>query len=149
MTASGNNVFVVWQDTSPAPSDILFRTSSNNGLSFGSTINISNTPGPWADAHITSANEIVYVVWIDVIDGAGEIFFKSSNNLEMVNLSNNAAISVSPEISASGNDYYVTWQDFAPGNYDIFFLSNSQMEISPVNLSNNPSTSQNPGLDAS
>jgi len=46
MTASGNNVFVVWQDTSPAPSDILFRTSSNNGLSFGSTINISNTPGP-------------------------------------------------------------------------------------------------------
>ena len=149
MAISGNNVYVVWIDTSPSPSDILIKTSSNNGLSFGSTINLSNTPEPSGGAQIASANGVVYVVWIDAINGVGDIFFKSSNNLERVNLSNNGAISTSPKISASGNDYYVTWQDFAPGNYDIFLLSNSQMEISPVNLSNNPGISQNPGLDAS
>jgi hypothetical protein len=51
-------------------------------------------------------------------------------------------------ISASGNNYYVAWEDFAPGNYDIFLLSNSQMEISPMNLSKNPGSSQNLELNA-
>ena len=34
IAVSGNNVYVVWQDNTPGNSEILYRTSANNGVSF-------------------------------------------------------------------------------------------------------------------
>ena len=45
IAASGNNVYVVWQDDSLVPGnfDILYRRSTNGGASFSGTVNLSNT----------------------------------------------------------------------------------------------------------
>ena len=47
IAASGNNVYVTWEDTTPAGSnlDIFFAASNNNGTSFGTPINLSNNTG--------------------------------------------------------------------------------------------------------
>jgi hypothetical protein len=46
LAASGNNVYVVWEDTISGPGvneDILYRESTNGGATFGSNINLSNS----------------------------------------------------------------------------------------------------------
>jgi hypothetical protein len=52
MAAKGNNVYVVWQDTSPGNDDILYTTSANGGATFsGILTNISdNGDGSFAPA---------------------------------------------------------------------------------------------------
>ena len=45
IAASGNNVYVTWQDDTPGNSDIFFAVSNNNGTSFGTPINLSNNTG--------------------------------------------------------------------------------------------------------
>jgi len=51
------------------------------------------------------------------------------------------------QIAAIGSNVYVTWQDNPPtGNFDIFFAvsnNNGTSFSTPINISNNPGTSQN------
>ena len=37
IAASGNNVYVTWQDDTPGNDDIFFAASNNNGTSFGTS----------------------------------------------------------------------------------------------------------------
>ena len=45
IAASGNNVYVTWEDSTPGNDDIFFAVSNNNGTSFGTPINMSNNTG--------------------------------------------------------------------------------------------------------
>jgi hypothetical protein len=45
IAASGNNVYIVWQDNTPGNSEVLLRKSVNAGDAFGSTINYSHNSG--------------------------------------------------------------------------------------------------------
>ena len=45
IAVSGNNVYVIWEDTTPDNVDIFFAVSNNNGISFGTPINLSNNTG--------------------------------------------------------------------------------------------------------
>lgn len=45
LSASGNNIHVVWQDDTTGRSEILYRRSTDNGTTFGDTINLSNNAG--------------------------------------------------------------------------------------------------------
>ena len=42
VAASGNNVYVVWYDNTPGNFEILYKRSTDGGVSFGATINLSN-----------------------------------------------------------------------------------------------------------
>jgi len=65
-------------------------------------------------------------------------------------LSNNTGDSFDPQIAAVGNNVYVTWEDATtPGNFDIFVITNAQPFGMPVNISNNPGSSENPQITAS
>ena len=67
IAASGNNVYVTWEDdTTPGNADIFFAVSNNNGTSFGTPINLSNNTGFSNNPQIaTSGNNNVYVTWAD------------------------------------------------------------------------------------
>jgi hypothetical protein len=43
IAASGNNVYVVWKESSQDARDIWYRRSTNGGANFGSIVNLSNT----------------------------------------------------------------------------------------------------------
>jgi hypothetical protein len=41
IAVAGNNVYVAWSDNTPGNADILLRKSGSAGVTFGSTINVS------------------------------------------------------------------------------------------------------------
>src|ERR687895_1216516 len=73
-----NNVYVVWSDDSTGNGDIYFKRSVDNGTTFGSLENLSNTPGNSTDPKIGLHDNNVYVVWSDDSTGNGDIYFKRS-----------------------------------------------------------------------
>ena len=107
IAASGNNVYVTWYDDTPGNSDIFFAVSNNNGISFGTPINLSNNTGGSSSPQIAAIGNNVYVTWEDDTPGNSDIFFAASNNNGTsfgtpINLSNNTGGSFNPQIAASG-----------------------------------------------
>jgi hypothetical protein len=65
IAASGNNVYVVWQDSTPGNAEIFFRRSTDKGNNFDSTKNLSNNPEDSFDPQLRTSGNKVYVVWRD------------------------------------------------------------------------------------
>ena len=159
IAAIGSNVYVIWTADNPISDDVYFAASNNNGGSFGPAINLSNTAGNSVDPQIAALGNNVYVTWQDSAPGINDIFFTVSTNNggsfgTQKNISNTPGTGTSedPQIAALGNNVYVTWEDSAPGNFDIFVISNSQPFggfSPPINISNNPGTSQSPQIATS
>lgn len=150
VTISGNRVYVVWRDNTPGNLEILYRRSTDGGATFGSTINLSTSPGDsWAPAVATSGNN-VYVVWHDTALGNSEILYKRSIDggisFSIVNkLSFNAGTSAS--ITASGNNVYVVWRDVQ--NSDIVYRWSDfggEAFYPEINLSDNAGSSGEPAI---
>jgi hypothetical protein len=133
ISVSGNNVYVVWSDTTTGNGDIYFKASTDNGTTFGGTTNLSNDPGRSTDPRISvSGKNNVYVVWSDTTTGNGDIYFKASTDNGTTfggrkNLSNNnTGVSSGVKITASGkNNVYVVWSDTTTGNGDIYFRAST------------------------
>ena len=149
ISSEGNNVYVVWGERTFGNNDeIFFAVSNNNGQTFSTPLNISNTQTDSFGPQISSDGNNVYVIWQDGVDeDFTDILFAVSNNngqtfSNPINLSNNTGNSDLPQIALSeGNNVYVVWQDDTPGNNDIFFVvsnNNGQTFSTPVdNLSEN------------
>jgi hypothetical protein len=69
-------VRIVWQDDTLGDSDILFKASGNEGVTFGSTKNLSNNDGDSSVPQIISSGGNIYVVWQDDTPGNFDILFK-------------------------------------------------------------------------
>ena len=145
IAATGNNVYVAWQNGTSGNRDIFFAASNNNGMSFG-IINLSNNTGASQSPQIATSGSNVYVTWQDIFPGNSDIFFAVSNNNGTsfgtpINISNNTGGSFNPEFVAIGSNVYVTWTDNTPaGNFDILFAvsnNNGTSFSTPINLSNN------------
>ena len=131
ISSSGNNVYVVWEDSTPGTgdTDIFFAFSTDNGQTFSTPDNLNNETSDFSDPQISSSGNNVYVVWegdSTLADGDDDIFFAfSTDNGQTfsppVNLSESTEDTFDPQISSSGNNVYVVWEDFTPGNADIFF----------------------------
>jgi hypothetical protein len=75
-----NNVYVIWYDEiNPSQaSEILYRQSSDSGNTFGSTVNLSNTPSPRESIipSLAAVENSVYMVWTEGPDR--EISYRAS-----------------------------------------------------------------------
>ncbi|KAF6242581.1 hypothetical protein C6988_07865 [Nitrosopumilus sp. b1] len=157
ISTNGNNVYVVWQEFDGSDEEINFRASSNNGTSFGTTINISNNAGASTIPEIAVNGTNVHLVWQDDTDGDNEIFYSVSTNngtsfSTPTNLSDNTGSSTNPQIVASGSNVYIIWQDNTDGDNDILFrasTNNGTSFATTVNVSNDGNDSQNPRLASS
>ena len=153
--ASGNNVYVIWNDDNdPKGQDVFYKRSTNNGASFGSTKDLSGDNSGGA-GQIAISGKNVYVTWTSGAD----IFFKRSNNEgasfgSAKNLSINPGTSEVSRIGASGNNVYVIWSDdtgipagdcgATADNCDVFFRASNNKGASfsgTINLSDNPEAS--------
>src|SRR5918999_4332816 len=120
-----NNVHVVWSDDSTGNGDIYFKRSVDNGTTFGSLENLSNTPGNSTDPKIGLHNNNVYVVWSDDSTGNGDIYFKrsvdngttfdSTNNISK----NNTGTSSTPQVAANAGNVYIIWTARTSGTSEI------------------------------
>jgi hypothetical protein len=164
VASSENNVYVTWQDNmfdlnKRLNYDILFKSSSDGGRTFGDVLNLSNNSGFSEHPQISVNGTNVYVVWADNTQFNRDIYLTSSTNGgrtfgDVLNLSNNTADSHNQEIAVFGNNVYVVWQDTQKnqnGDSGISFTSstNGGRTFGDVlNLSNNAGKSSFPKVSA-
>jgi hypothetical protein len=142
-----NNVYVVWSESTQSFTDnnydIYFKASSDGGITFGRTINLSDNPSFSEHPQIAAVENNVYVVWTDNTSGHKEVLFRMSTNQgtafgKVATISDENAIAYHTEITASGNNVFVIWNnlDADKGNHILLRHSNdggstfhSKMEI--------------------
>lgn len=82
VASSGNNVYVVSWDKKSGNWEVFLATSTDNGETFGDTINISNSTDRRSDAaHIFAVDDNVYLTWWETSkNGTTVPIFRASND---------------------------------------------------------------------
>jgi hypothetical protein len=82
VAASDNNVYVVSWDKKTGNWEVFLAKSTDNGATFGDTINISNSPNTRSDAaHIYALKDNVYMTWWETSKNGTTIpVFRASND---------------------------------------------------------------------
>ena len=63
-TSGDNNVYIAWWSNKTGNDEMMFKASTDGGKTFGSKMNLSNTPNSESqDAEIAAAGNNVYVTW--------------------------------------------------------------------------------------
>ena len=156
ITAIGNNVYIVWSDTTTGNGDIYFKSSADNGTSFASLKNLSrNLNGSAHFPQIEATGNNVYVVWRDETPERGGIRFRASNdngnnfNITRVLSQKNDVNANSPQLAASENTVYIVWEDNSRSgnnnsskNFDLLFRVSTN---GGSNFTNTKVLTKNPG----
>jgi hypothetical protein len=135
-------VYVAWIDDISGNSEVLFKGSTNKGVSFGGTKNLSNKSDNPDSIVISSSSSSVYIGWREQFPG--DIMFKRSTDKgshfgSTINLSHDAIDSGSPRFSRDGDNLNVVWE-----GGDILFRRSIDKGASfgnIENLSNSPNES--------
>jgi hypothetical protein len=160
VAAFGNSVYVVWEDDSAGGGEIVVVRSTNNGVNFAPSRNLSNSPGESLDPRIAISERNIYIVWEDYNLGnstQSEIMLIRSTNggenfASAENLSDSPGESTDPRIAASEGNVFIVWEDASSGNSEIKFARSSDGGASfsnPKNLSNNNGISFDPRVAVS
>jgi len=72
----GNNVHVVWHDGRNGVTEIFYKYSSDNGITWGSDTRLTNSTGRSEYPSVAVSGSLVHVVWNDNRDGNFEIYYK-------------------------------------------------------------------------
>ncbi|HSA72764.1 MAG TPA: N,N-dimethylformamidase beta subunit family domain-containing protein [Nitrososphaeraceae archaeon] len=124
---SGNNIYVVWENTPASNGAIFFTRSSDNGDSFEKAKNLGNNTGFNGFPQIAAFGNNVYVVWHDATKGV--LLAKSSDNGDSFekakNLGNNTGFNGFPQIAVSGSNVYVVWTNNFQEKYGQIYFTRS------------------------
>jgi hypothetical protein len=146
LVATGNQVYLAWEDNSKGNYDVFLSKSDDYGASFHLPIDMSTSTGQSGTPEIIISKDNVYTVWMDNSSGNYDILFAKSTDGGKsfgtpVNISHQHADSGYPQFAVNGNNIYVTWtQTITSTNYDIFFAkstNNGDTFDAPINISNN------------
>jgi hypothetical protein len=134
ITATANNAYIVWSDTTTGNGDIYFKSSTDNGTSFSFPKNLStNLDGQALFPQIEAIGNNVYVVWQDETPDKGRIRFRASNDngndfsITRVLSQESEVNANSPQLSVSESAIYVVWEDNSRSgnnsskNFDLLF----------------------------
>jgi len=79
IAVSGSNVYAAWWNNKTGDFEVMFRTSADNGHTFGPKINLSNSPGVDSTAaQIGTEGKNVYVIWWETSGHTAEPFLRIS-----------------------------------------------------------------------
>ena len=145
LLATGNQVYLAWEDDSKGNFEIFLSKSDDSGASFLLPVVVSGTSGQSGTPEIAVSGNNVYAVWMDDTSKNYDILFAKSIDGGKsfgtpVDISKLHGDSGYPQFTVTGNDIYVVWtQTITDTNYDIFFAkssNNGDTFDKPVNLSN-------------
>jgi hypothetical protein len=130
ISATGSNVYVVWQDKVSGNYEIFLRESNDGGGKFSGVKNLSrNNTGDSISPQIASSGNNVFVVWADREQKKSEILLRASadnaakfGGIKNVSWSNGD--SYDPKIALGGNgSVYVLWEDSSARGFafDLIF----------------------------
>ena len=80
-TSGDNNVYIVWWSNKTGNDEVMFKASTDGGKTFGSKMNLSNTPKSNSqDAEIAASGNNVYVTWWERNATSNEPVLRVSND---------------------------------------------------------------------
>jgi len=135
LVSIGTNLFIVWM-AAPPHFQILLRSSPDDGVTWGSTVSISNDSGlaeaPDIYSQGTGTSGSVCVVWQDNTTGTFQTMVRESQDMGVdwgasVNLSNDSGKSrssnpvIGGQAAGTNNYVYVAWTDSTPGSNSAYF----------------------------
>ncbi len=129
VAVSGSTVSLLWSDFRDGNSEIYYKRSINDGISWGTDTRLTNDGGNSSSANVTASGLYVNVTWRDDRDGNQEIYYKRSTDGGSswgadIQLTNSAGISDRPSIAVWGSTVHVVWQDIRDGNFEIYYKRN-------------------------
>lgn len=157
LLATGNQVYLSWEDNSKGNFEVFLSKSDDSGTSFHPPVVVSGTSGQSGTPQIMVSENNVYATWMDDTSKYYDILFSKSTDGGKsfgtpVDISKLHADSGYPQFTVSGNHVYVVWtQTITESNYDIFFAKSSDNGDTfdkPVNLSNNNGASGWPKIES-
>jgi hypothetical protein len=81
IATSDNNVYITWWTNKTGNDEIMFRASTDNGVTFGDKMNLSNTTEADSDdAEIAASGNSVYVTWWERNDTSDTPVARVSND---------------------------------------------------------------------
>jgi BNR repeat-like domain len=154
ISSIADNVHVIWADNTNGNKQVYFKTSNDNGNTFGETINLSDNSSISFNQDVAAFGNNVYAIWVEkTISGPYQVMLAVSedggkNFKDSISLSENADEYSYPRISALNGNVYVTWNagDLPNANTGIdegvFFISSSNNgltfgDISKLNVEEN------------
>jgi len=149
-----SNVYIVWVDSRDGNANIYYKSSTNDGVNWGSDIRLSTGIMESQNPSITVSGLIIHVTWEDNRDGNWEIYYKRSSDGGIswgsdIRLTNNNAYSESPAIAGSGQVVYITWSDNRNNSYGIYYKRSTDGGVSwgaDTRLTNQSSGSYHPTI---
>jgi len=126
IAASGQNVYVVWQDLTPGNYEIYFRRSTDGGATWHNAVRLTNNTGFSGYPQIAVYQDSLYVVWEDDTPGNMEIYLRKSTNRGSTwqaakRLTNNSSGTIYPTISVDIENIYLAYADNGTGSYELYF----------------------------
>lgn len=140
VSGNASNVYVVWHDARDLESEIYFKSSTNNGLTWSADRRLTNNGSISWSPTLTVSNSILHIAWMDYREGNFEIFYKRStdygkNWYEDTRLTNNSRWSENPAFAVSSTILHMVWDDKREGFNGVYYKRNpTGNKIGLVNL---------------
>jgi hypothetical protein len=81
IATSDNNVYITWWSNRTGNFEVMFRASTDNGVTFGDKMNLSNTTEADSDdAEIAASGNSVYITWWERNDTSDTPVARVSND---------------------------------------------------------------------
>ena len=132
VAASGENVYVVWEDFTWGPGKIVLMASHDSGYDWDPPIILTNDPLNSIIPNIAISGSVIYVVWQYLVVYPYyhyDVLIKNSFDggttwSEESQLNDISMDSWNPSVALSGPDVHVVWCDFRDNNYEIYYKRN-------------------------
>jgi len=127
VSASGQNVHVVWRDDRHTTKEIYYNGSTNGGITWGAfdtrvTFNSVNSEHP----SISASGSTVHLVYENNQNTNLQIYYRKSTNAGSnwtgeTRLTNTTYTSARPSVIVSGNVVHAVWHDSRNGGENIYY----------------------------
>ena len=142
---SSGNIYLVWEDTTPSNTGVLFSRSTDGGATFSTPQNLLNGGIAQFPRIVVDSGGKIDVVWEDNAPGSFNIFFSRSSDGGITfstpqNVSNNTDLAHLPQAAVDSNgNINLVWQEGSVSQSDIFFsrsINDGTSFSTPQNISN-------------
>ncbi len=147
VSASGNQVHVVWSDDRDGNEEIYYKNSTDAGSNWGADTRLTNAPSNSYNPVVSVSAQVIHVVWHDYRNsGSPEIYYKRSIDggiswSDDLRLTNNPFDSNNPSVSASSSSVHISFSSFRDGNSEIYYKRSTDNGFSweaDTRLTSNP-----------
>ena len=129
--SNGDNLYSVWKDYRYGSSEILFKKSNDNGLTWDDDQRLTADYTPSYAPFLSCYEKNLFIVYEDWSSGSEIAFLKSkdagitwSQKVQLTDIQKNGD-SENPNLFVNDNTLYLVWQNGESNSYNIYFTKSN------------------------